>query len=468
MGQLDLIGGGHDHHARQTGEICDIERAGMGRAVGADQPGAVDGESDRQTLHRHVVHHLIVGALEEGRVDGGERLVAFGGKPRGEGHGMLLGDADIEAALGENLGEAVEPGARRHGRGDGDDLVVGARLLDQGIGKHLGVARRRAGGGGFLRPGDDVELADAVEFVGGDLGGAVALALLGDDVDQDRPVLHGAHIAQHGQQVIEIMPVDRADIIEAELLEQGAAGPEAAGELLGAGRAQLPALGQELAGKLLEKAAEAPIGAAGDQLGEIGAHGPGRRRDRHVVVVEDHDQAGVHGAGIVHRLVGHARAHGAVADHGDDVMLAAGEVARHGHAEPGGDRGRGMAGAEGVVFALGALAEARQTIGLPQRADAAPPAGQDLVRIGLMADIPDQPVVRRVEDMMQSNGELDHAKPSAEMAAGDRDRVDQLLPELARQLLQLAVLKRAQIRRSIDAVKQGRGLFGAHFTLAAL
>ena len=85
-----------------------------------------------------------------------------------------------------------------------------------------------------------------------------------------------------------------------------------------------------------------------------------------------------------------------------------------------------------------------------------------------MADIPDQPVVRRVEDMVQGNGELDHAKPSAEMATGDRDRVDQLLPELARQLLQLAVLKRAQIRRSINAVKQGRGLFCAHFTLAAL
>ncbi len=70
--------------------------------------------------------------------------------------------------------------------------------------------------------------------------------------------------------------------------------------------------------------------------------------------------------------------------------------------------------------------------------------------------------------MVQGNGELDHAKPGPEMATGDRDRVDQLLPELARQLLQLAVLKRAQIRRRVDAIKQGRGRFGAHFTLAAL
>ena len=85
-----------------------------------------------------------------------------------------------------------------------------------------------------------------------------------------------------------------------------------------------------------------------------------------------------------------------------------------------------------------------------------------------MADVPDQPVVRRVEHMMQRDGELDHAKPCAEMAAGDRDRVDQLLPELARELLQLAVLKRAQICRSVDAIKQRRGLFGAHSLSAAL
>ena len=317
MHELDLVGRGHHHHARQAGEIGDVERARMGRAIGADQPRPVDGEAHRQVLDGDVVHHLVVGALQEGRIDGGERLEAFGGEPGGEGHRVLLGDADVEAALGEDLGEPVEPGAGRHGRGDGDDLVVGARLLDQGIGEHLGVARRRAGGRWLLRAGDDVELADAMELVGGDLGRPVALALLGDDVDQDRSVLHVAHIAQHRQQVIEIVPVDRADIIEAELLEQRAAGPEAAGKFLGARRAALPALGQDLLASCFEARRNAPIGAAGNELGEIGAHGADRRRDRHVVVVEDDDQARVHGARIVHGLIGHAGAHGAVADHGD-------------------------------------------------------------------------------------------------------------------------------------------------------
>src|SRR5207244_11337625 len=112
--------------------------------------------------------------------------------------------------------------------------------------------------------GGAVEAADAVKLVGGDLGRPVAFPLLGDDMDEDRAVLHGAHIAQHGKQVIEIVTVDGADIIEAELLEQRAAGPKAAGEFLGPRRPPLPAFGEQLVGELLGPAAEAPISAAGD------------------------------------------------------------------------------------------------------------------------------------------------------------------------------------------------------------
>jgi hypothetical protein len=57
------------------------------------------------------VYDLVVGALQERRIDGHERLEAFGGEPGGEGHPMLLGNADIEAAMGKFLGEEVKPGA---------------------------------------------------------------------------------------------------------------------------------------------------------------------------------------------------------------------------------------------------------------------------------------------------------------------------------------------------------------------
>ena len=73
----------------------------MGRAVGADEAGAVDGEAHRQMLDRHVVHDLIVAALQEGRIERAEGLVALAGEAGGEGDGMLLGDGDVEGALGE-------------------------------------------------------------------------------------------------------------------------------------------------------------------------------------------------------------------------------------------------------------------------------------------------------------------------------------------------------------------------------
>ena len=91
------------HDARQAAEIGEVEAAGMGRAVGADRPGAVHGEAHRQRLDRHVVHHLVVGALQEGRVDRAERLHPLGRQAGGEGHRVLLGDADVEAAVGEAL-----------------------------------------------------------------------------------------------------------------------------------------------------------------------------------------------------------------------------------------------------------------------------------------------------------------------------------------------------------------------------
>jgi hypothetical protein len=85
----------------RVAEIGDVEAAGMGGAVGADQPGAVHREAHRQILDRDVVHDLVVGALQEGRIDRAERLHALGREAGGEGHRMLLGDADVEGALGE-------------------------------------------------------------------------------------------------------------------------------------------------------------------------------------------------------------------------------------------------------------------------------------------------------------------------------------------------------------------------------
>ena len=61
-----------------------------------------------------------------------------------------------------------------------------------------------------------------------------------------------------------------------------------------------------------------------------------RRRDRHIVIVQNDDKALVHGAGVVHGLVGHACAHRSVADDGDHMPAVVGvqEIAHNRHTEP--------------------------------------------------------------------------------------------------------------------------------------
>ena len=115
-----------------------------------------------------------------------------------------------------------------------------------------------------------------------------------------------------------------------------------------------------------------------------------------------------------------------------------------------------MRRAEGVVLALGALGEARQAAGLAQGADAVAPAGEDLVRIGLVAHVPDEAVARGVEQIVQGDGELDDAEAGAEVAAGHRDGVDRLLAQLGGKLRQIGLGKLAQILRRRHAIKQRR------------
>ena len=123
-----------------------------------------------------------------------------------------------------------------------------------------------------------------------------------------------------------------------------------------------------------------------------------------------------------------------------------------------------MRRAERVVLALGALGEAGEAAALAQGADAVAPAGEDLVRIGLVADVPDQPVARGVEDPVQGDGELDDAEPGAQVAAGHRHGVDRLLPQLVDQLAQVLLGNGAQVRGRLDPIEQRRlgGLVHVH------
>ena len=114
-----------------------------------------------------------------------------------------------------------------------------------------------------------------------------------------------------------------------------------------------------------------------------------------------------------------------------------------------------MGCAEGVVCALATLGKTRQAPALAQGTDAVATSGQDLVRVGLMAHVPDQDVLRRFIDMMQRDRQFDHTQTRAQMPTGLRHCIDGFRPQLIGQLSQLRNGKVAGVGRRGNRVEKG-------------
>jgi len=165
----------------------------------------------------------------------------------------------------------------------------------------------------------------------------------------------------------------------------------------------------------------------------------------------------MHGARVVHGLIGHSGGHRPVADDGDHIVAPALEIPRHGHAEAGRDRRGRMRGPEGIVLALGPLGEAREASTLTQRTDPVPAAREDLVRVGLVADIPDQAVLRGVEHVVQRHRQLDHPEPRAQMPSRHGDGADRFRPQLVRDLLKAVLRQLTEVSGRLDGVEERCG-----------
>ena len=113
-----------------------------------------------------------------------------------------------------------------------------------------------------------------------------------------------------------------------------------------------------------------------------------------------------------------------------------------------------MAGPHRVVLALGPLGEAAQTPVLAQGGEAVLAAGEQLVGIGLVAHIPDQPVAGRVEHVVQGQGQFDHAQAGRQMTAGAGHGGDDGLAQFAGELFHLGHAEVAQVRGGVDGVQQ--------------
>ena len=155
---------------------------------------------------------------------------------------------------------------------------------------------------------------------------------------------------------------------------------------------------------------------------------------------------------MVQGLVGDAAGQRAVADHRDDLAVLADALAhRLLEADRVADRGRGVAGAHDVVLGLGDRAERSEALVLADRVELVAAAGEDLVRIGLVADVPEDLVPRGVEQAVQRDRELAGAEVGAEVAADLADRVDDQLADLLGDLLELLVVEALEVVWTVDA-----------------
>ena len=173
------------------------------------------------------------------------------------------------------------------------------------------------------------------------------------------------------------------------------------------------------------------VARIGDELVEVGRDRADIFGDAPFVVVQDADESLRRVADVVERLERNAVRQRRVAENADDIFVRAFFVARRCHAERGGQRRARVTRAVAIVRAFRAQGEAVQAVRLPDGAKPVFAVGENLVNVNLVAHIPDEFVLGRVEDAVQRDGQLDHTEVRTEMAAGFGQPGDEFLPDFA-------------------------------------
>src|SRR5262245_63837187 len=119
-----------------------------------------------------------------------------------------------------------------------------------------------------------------------------------------------------------------------------------------------------------------------------------------------------------------------VAHHDRDALHAVTQVAGGREALADRQASASVAAVEDVMLGLGPAREPAHATDLAERPEPLESAGQQLVRIGLVTGVPDDPVAWRLEQPMEGDRQLDDAERAAEVAAGRGDRRDDRLADL--------------------------------------
>ena len=192
---------------------------------------------------------------------------------------------------GEGVADLLELVSLAHGGGDHGDLGVAAARFKQGVadGVGVGAARRRLerddAVARLLKRGGGVEL-DRVFH-----GRLEAVPLVGQDVEQDRPIerLDALEIDAQG---LEVVAVDRPQVDEPQLLEEH---PVVQRGLDGVFEVLEPALGVfadqgDVGQERLDPLVPVVVGAGHPGAVEVVGQAADPWADRHLVIIQDDQQ----------------------------------------------------------------------------------------------------------------------------------------------------------------------------------
>ncbi len=298
--------------------------------------------------------------------------------------------------------------------------------------------------------------ARAVQAVGRVLlGRPVAEALAGHHV-HDHRAAERLGPAQRLLDRVEVVPVDRSDVLEPEVLEHRLRGDRVLEALLHRVQdlVERRADQRRAPERVLDHVEDLLVARVEAQRGQVVGQAADGRRVGPAVVVDDDDQRVLGRGDVVQRLPAHAAGERAVADHGHHVPLLAAQGVGLGQAVGVGQRGRGVRVLDDVVLALGLVRVAGEPTAAAQQVEAVLPAGHDLVHVGLVAGVEQDPVLGRVEDPVQRQRELDHTEVGAEVPAGAGHLGDQEVPDLGGEHVQLLAREAPEVRGATDRVDQ--------------
>ena len=96
-----------------------------------------------------------------------------------------------------------------------------------------------------------------------------------------------------------------------------------------------------------------------------------------------------------------------------------------------------MTGTERVVLGFITAKETRKASILLYCVKLIATTGEDLVRVSLVANVPDESVLGRVENVVHRHRELDRPERGARVPADARTSIDNELPDLVRDFLEV-------------------------------